>query len=74
MHRDSQLGLEKFSGLGSVLNIHGIVAADGQKRYIQFISFADQLHVQKEPGVTGVVDIFLAQRDYIAAGVAGVLN
>jgi hypothetical protein len=72
MHAHDVFAFEKVSGSDSVINIHGQVAADTQDGKFEFGCFADELHIQREGGVAGVIKIGIRGLDHETAGAAAV--
>jgi hypothetical protein len=72
MHAHDRFAWEKVSGTDGVINIHGQIAADAQDGKFEFGGFADELHIQREGGVAGVIKIGIRGLDHETAGAAAV--
>ncbi len=62
MDGDHFLGLDEFERFKRVFRAHGEGVADGEQGQVD-AGFADQRHVGKERGVTGMVDLFAVEFD-----------
>ena len=69
-------GAEEFGGEEGMVGAHGEGVADGEAGEIDFVEFAEELHVGEEGGVAGEVDGFgfaaVFELDDPAAGLAAV--
>lgn len=72
VHGDHSAWCKHLDRLYGVVDAHGKVAADGEKRDVQWVEAADELHVKKYTHVAGVVGRPFSSLDDVAAGIAGV--
>ena len=72
MHAEDFVAADEFGGLHGVVRPHREIVADAQRGEFQLGGFADELHVQRQRGVAGVIKVSLRAFDDEAAGVAAV--
>jgi len=70
MHGEDEAGLEEFGGGDGVRGAHGEIVADGEHGDVDFVALAEQLHLESEGGVAGMVDGFALELDEEAGGYA----
>jgi hypothetical protein len=71
VHRDRQLRVDELRGLRRIDDPHGEVVADRKQCHVErAVHLGDQLHVQEETGVAGVIDLLAVHGDHDPRGIA----
>ena len=69
MHAKNFIAAHKFGGFHRVGRAHCEVVANAQDGEFQFCGLADELHVQRQRGIAGVIEVSFCALDDEAAGI-----